>query len=96
LKQNLVESECLTETEEKLLRLVYEKESLPVEEAENLVDNARDLIAQGYLRLKVIFYPWGLNFELKLAERGAAIFANPSLRSLNEGEKVNQVVVVGE
>jgi hypothetical protein len=54
----------LSKSQEELLRQVVSRRSVPLSEFPDKVDDMRDLIAKGRLRLRIVAYPWGLDFEL--------------------------------
>ncbi len=62
-------SATLTHSQRRLLHRVVERSPLPIDEAASEIDDARHLIASGYITMKVVQYPWGLNFELVAIQR---------------------------
>ncbi len=65
------ESATLTHSQRRLLHKVVEHSPLPLDEASSQIDDARNLIASGYITMKVVQYPWGLDFELVAVQKMA-------------------------
>jgi len=53
----------LTESQTKLLEKISSQGSMPLDHSLETKDVQR-LIAEGYVRLKIVQYEWGLTFEL--------------------------------
>ena len=51
--------------EDLLLQITSRKESVPVSEFPDRVDDIRELISRGFLRLRIATFPWGVEFELE-------------------------------
>jgi len=54
----------LTKSQEELLQIVTDARSVPVSEFADRFEDMRELIAKGCVKLRVVNYPWGLDFEL--------------------------------
>jgi len=54
----------LTKSQEELLQIVLDSRSVPVSEFPDRVEDMRKLISKGRVKLRVVNYPWGLDFEL--------------------------------
>jgi hypothetical protein len=54
----------LTKSQEELLQIVMNAHSVSVSEFPDRVEDMRELIAKGCVKLRVVNYPWGLDFEL--------------------------------
>src|SRR2546428_10765834 len=61
--------------EARILNLVKERRTLPLEEATLQMEEARNLISSCHLGLLGAEYPWGVEFELGLSKKGADYLA---------------------
>ncbi|SRR5712691_1333718 len=61
----------LSYREARILNLVKERRTLPLEEVPLLMEEVRELIFSRLLALLVVEYPWGVEFELTLSKEGA-------------------------
>lgn len=62
----------LTESQEELFALVSRKKSVAIDEVSDRIQDIKRLISEGYVRLEVSVYPWGLDFELEPAYDGSS------------------------
>ncbi len=63
---NLANRPLTKNQEELLLQIASRKEPVPVSEFPDRVDDIRQLISRGHLRLRIATFPWGAEFELEL------------------------------
>ena len=61
--------------EAEILNLVKERRTLPLEKVPLRMEEVRKLISSCHLRLLVLEYPWGVEFELGLSRKGADYLA---------------------
>src|SRR2546422_7819713 len=61
--------------EARILNLVKERRTLPLEEVTLQLEEVRSLISSCHLALLVVEYPWGVEFELGLSKKGADYLA---------------------
>ena len=61
--------------EARILNLVKERRTLPLEEVTLQLEEVRNLISSCHLALLVLEYPWGVEFELGLSKKGADYLA---------------------
>ena len=62
--ETIQELGSLTNGQEELLRIVTDACSVAVSEFPDRIEDMRELIAKGYVKLRVVNYPWGVDFEL--------------------------------
>ncbi len=60
----------LTLAQEEILRAVALKEHLSVSETADRMQDVQILLAEGFLRLVMVAYPWGVDFEFEPAYAG--------------------------
>ncbi len=66
----------LSWAESETLNLVSRgKPTLPLEEVSSRMEEVRRLISSCHLRLHVVEYPWGVQFELGLSKKGSDYLA---------------------
>ena len=61
--------------EARIMNLVKERRTLPLEEVTLQMEEVRNLISSCHLALLVVEYPWGVEFELGLSKKGADYLA---------------------
>src|SRR3989442_15751393 len=66
-------------SEAEILSLVKEKRNLPLEEVSPRMEEVRRLISSCHLALRVVEYPWGVQFELGLSKKGAEYLAKSQM-----------------
>jgi hypothetical protein len=74
----LEETDELGYREAEMLNLVKERLTLPLEEVSSRIGEVRSLISSCHLALLVVEYPWGVEFELTLSNKGAEYLARAS------------------
>ena len=67
ISSNVYAGSPLTKNQEDLLLQIASKkaESVPVSEFPDRIDDIRQLIARGLLRMRIVAFPWGVEFELE-------------------------------
>ena len=65
----------LSYREARILNLVKERRTLPLEEVPHRMEEVRKLISSRLLALLVVEYPWGVEFKLGLSKKGADCLA---------------------
>ncbi len=60
----------LTQAQEEILRVAALKEHLSVSETADRMQDVQILLTEGYLRLVMVAYPWGVDFEFEPAYAG--------------------------
>lgn len=81
-------SKPTSEIQREILRMVGEKRSLPLESVASSIDEVRTLISRGYLGLVVAAYPWGVQFDVGISERGSSYLAESRARESDQGVKL--------
>ena len=68
----------LSSGENEILNLVgsHEMPTLPLENVSSRMEEVRRLVSSCHLRLLVVEYPWGVQFEIGLSKKGADYLAN--------------------
>lgn len=54
----------LTKSQEELLQIVMNSRSVSVSEFPDRVEDMRELIAKGCVKLRIVAYTWGVDYEL--------------------------------
>ena len=54
----------LTKSQEELLQIVMNERSVSVSEFPDRVQDMRELIVKGCIKIRIVSYSWGLDFEL--------------------------------
>jgi hypothetical protein len=62
---SLAERPLTRNQEDLLLEMASRKEPVPISEFPDRVDDIRELISRGFLRLRIAAFPWGAEFELE-------------------------------
>jgi hypothetical protein len=62
--ETIQETVVLTKSQEELLRIVMNARSVFVSEFPDRVQDMRELVAKGFVKIRIVSYPWGLDFEL--------------------------------
>jgi len=62
--ETIHETVALTKSQEELLQFVLNARSVSVSEYPDRIQDMRELIAKGYVKIRIVSYSWGLDFEL--------------------------------